>query len=42
MADWTVEYFGTTLQTKEGVKSTKEVLLGKKLIAIYFSAHWVS
>ena len=32
--------FGPELQTKNGLKSTDEVLSGKKLVAIYFSAHW--
>jgi len=34
------ELFGPQLQTKEGLKPTAEVLQGKKLIGIYFSAHW--
>lgn len=37
---WVVEEFGDKLLTKEGVRSTSEVLAGKKLIGIYFSAHW--
>jgi len=35
-----VGLFGETLLTKDGVKSTSEVLNGKKAIALYFSAHW--
>ncbi len=42
MADWTVDYFGPNLVTKDGAKPTKEVLNGKSIVAIYFSAHWVS
>ena len=42
MADWTVDYFGPELLTKDGKKSTKDALAGKTRIAIYFSAHWVS
>lgn len=42
MADWTVDYFGKELLTKDGAKPTKEALAGKTRIAIYFSAHWVS
>jgi len=34
------ELFGPTLITKEGEKSTDEVLAGKKNIMVYFSAHW--
>ena len=41
MADWTTEFFGAQLLTKEGLKSTKEVLANKSRIGIYFSAHWV-
>mmetsp|Transcript_21329 Transcript_21329/g.19405 ORF Transcript_21329/g.19405 Transcript_21329/m.19405 type:complete len:150 (+) Transcript_21329:49-498(+) len=40
MSDWKNEYFGTTLLTKNGVVSTNDVLNNKKLIGIYFSAHW--
>jgi nucleoredoxin len=32
--------YGDQLQTKEGLKATSEVLAGKRLIGIYFSAHW--
>merc|ERR1711871_538387 len=32
--------FGSQLLTKEGPRSTSEVLAGKTNIAIYFSAHW--
>ncbi len=31
---------GTNLLTKSGTKPTSEVLEGKKLIGLYFSAHW--
>ena len=37
---WVVSEFGDKLLTKEGLKSTSDVLAGKKLIGIYFSAHW--
>jgi len=33
-------YFGATLLTKDGIKSTKEVLANKKYVGIYFSASW--
>ncbi len=39
---WTTEYFGNELKTKSGKASTEETLANKKVIAIYFSAHWVS
>merc|ERR1719399_1742724 len=32
--------FGDTLMTKDGAKSTDEVLAGKKHVLVYFSAHW--
>lgn len=38
-ANW-VTFFGEELLTKEGVKKTAVALEGKKLVAIYFSAHW--
>jgi len=31
---------GAELLTKEGMKPTAEVLAGKKLVGLYFSAHW--
>ena len=31
---------GAKLVTKDGERSTAEVLEGKKLVALYFSAHW--
>jgi nucleoredoxin len=37
--DW-VEYFGPTLQTKEGLGATNEVLKGKTRIGIYLAGHW--
>ena len=32
--------FGPTLQTKDGMKPTEEVLAGKACVGVYFSAHW--
>eukprot|EP01040_Poterioochromonas_malhamensis_P005615 gene5615-6034_t len=40
MSNWAVELFGERVVTKEGVKDTAAVVSGKKLIGIYFSAHW--
>mmetsp|Transcript_9014 Transcript_9014/g.11971 ORF Transcript_9014/g.11971 Transcript_9014/m.11971 type:complete len:168 (+) Transcript_9014:121-624(+) len=37
---WFAEKFGETVLTKEGIKNVDEVLQNKKLIFIYFSAHW--
>jgi nucleoredoxin len=37
---WADSQFGPTIVTKSGVKSTSEALAGKKLIGLYFSAHW--
>lgn len=37
---WVSTEFGSQLQTKDGVKSTSDVLAGKKRIGIYFGAHW--
>ena len=37
---WLFGHFGGSLVTKDGTKSTMEVLGSKKLIGIYFSAHW--
>jgi nucleoredoxin len=37
---WATNYFGESLVTKDGVRPTEEVVAGKKLIGIYFSAHW--
>jgi nucleoredoxin len=34
------DLFGSELLTKEGLQPTEDVLRGKKLIGIYFSAHW--
>ena len=31
---------GSTLETKQGQKPTNEVLAGKDVVALYFSAHW--
>ena len=42
MTSWAEQVFGEELQTKDGLKSTSEVLSGKKNVGIYFSAHWVS
>ena len=39
MTDWTA-LFGNELQCKDGKKSTNEVLAGKKIVGVYFSAHW--
>jgi nucleoredoxin len=39
MDHWTA-HFGDQLLTKEGLKPTSQVLAGKKIIGIYFSAHW--
>jgi hypothetical protein len=36
-----IDYFGKDLLTKEGLKETTEVVGGKKLLGLYFSAHWV-
>jgi len=35
-----VELFGEQLLTKDGLKSTEELLSGKSAVGIYFSAHW--
>jgi hypothetical protein len=37
---WKTSYFGDQLQTKEGNKPTTDALGDKKLVGIYFSAHW--
>jgi nucleoredoxin len=39
MGLWT-ELLGDELLTKSGVKPTDEVLAGKKVVGLYFSAHW--
>lgn len=39
MADWN-EIFGDQLVSKAGLKDTNELLSGKKIIGLYFSAHW--
>ena len=31
---------GNTLETKQGQKPTNEVLAGKDVVGLYFSAHW--
>ena len=31
---------GDNLETKQGQKPTNEVLAGKEVIGLYFSAHW--
>ncbi|GAB9472978.1 Nucleoredoxin [Globisporangium polare] len=36
---WT-ELFGDELLTKDGVQPTTKVLADKKLVGLYFSAHW--
>ncbi len=41
MSNWAIEAFGEQLVTKDGVKSTAEVLANKSRVALYFSAHWV-
>ncbi len=38
---WASDLFGTELVTKTGNASTESVLAKKKVIAVYFSAHWV-
>jgi len=40
MASWAVELFGKELLTKDGSKATADVVLGKKAVLVYFSAHW--
>jgi hypothetical protein len=42
MSNWQEEFFGHHLLTKDGIKPVGQVLDGKKLIGVYFSAHWVS
>jgi len=39
-ADWAVDLFGDFILTKSGKKSAKEVASGKKVVLVYFSAHW--
>ena len=39
---WASEYFGEEIVTKNGTVKTSEALAGKKRVALYFSAHWVS
>lgn len=39
MADWK-NFFGEQVRTKDGLKSTDEVFNGKKVVGLYFSAHW--
>jgi hypothetical protein len=38
---WKTEYFGEQLVTKAGTVPTADALAGKKLVGIYFSAHWL-
>lgn len=40
MSNWSTELFGSSLKTKSGQSSTSDALSGKKLVGIYFSAHW--
>ncbi len=40
MVAWQTELFGESLKTKAGTASTEEALVGKKLVGVYFSAHW--
>jgi nucleoredoxin len=40
MASWAVELVGKELLTKNGIKATEEVVVDKKAVLIYFSAHW--
>jgi len=37
---WATDLFGDIILTKNGKKSTKEVVSGKKAVLVYFSAHW--
>jgi len=37
---WAAKSFGDIILTKTGKKSTKEVVSGKKVVLVYFSAHW--
>jgi nucleoredoxin len=37
---WAVKSFGDIILTKAGKKSSKEVVSGKKVVLVYFSAHW--
>merc|ERR1719321_70033 len=37
---WAVDLFGDIILTKNGKKSTQEVVSGKKAVLVYFSAHW--
>lgn len=39
MSAWT-ELLGDKIVTKDGVKDTSYVLGGKKVVGLYFSAHW--
>jgi nucleoredoxin len=40
MASWAVELFGQQLLTKDGMKATADVVVNKKAVLVYFSAHW--
>jgi thiol-disulfide isomerase/thioredoxin len=37
---WAVDLFGDLILTKSGKKSTADVASGKKVVLVYFSAHW--
>merc|ERR1712079_281028 len=37
---WQSGLFGSSLLTKGGRKQTEDVLLGKRIVCLYFSAHW--
>jgi|UniRef100_K3WGP7 nucleoredoxin len=39
MSAWT-ELLGEQVRTKDGNKPTAEALAGKKVVGLYFSAHW--
>lgn len=38
--EWHIELFGPELCIKEGLKQTCDALKDKKLVALYFAAHW--
>merc|ERR1712166_926305 len=40
--DWTLKLFGEEIQTKDGLKPTREALMENDVLCIYFSAHWCS
>eukprot|EP00747_Dinoflagellata_sp_TGD_P161713 gnl/TRDRNA2_/TRDRNA2_178484_c0_seq1.p1 gnl/TRDRNA2_/TRDRNA2_178484_c0~~gnl/TRDRNA2_/TRDRNA2_178484_c0_seq1.p1 ORF type:complete len:329 (+),score=74.47 gnl/TRDRNA2_/TRDRNA2_178484_c0_seq1:120-1106(+) len=37
---WSEELFGEFLVTKLGKRTTKEIVSGKQVVLVYFSAHW--